>query len=219
MPATEPVLTITLPSPCLLNCFTACLQPWKTPRKLMLVRRSKSSEVWSSNDIPGLAPVTPALLNITSRRPNRLTTVSTAAATSSSTVTSHRRPTATPPAVFTRRTVSAAQSSRTSAQMIFAPSEANRSADARPTPEPAPVITTERSMSSTGVLRGCDGPGVDEGQGACRARLDGKADRRPSVSAIENDDLHLVVVVERAGRVEEHDPDPMQRSRSTRMSG
>ena len=51
-PATEPVFRITPPSPCCLNWMTACLQPRNTPRRFTATSRSKSSTVWSSNDMP-----------------------------------------------------------------------------------------------------------------------------------------------------------------------
>src|SRR5262245_36490758 len=88
---------------------------------------------------------------MTSSRPKRSTAQPTALATSCSTVTSHGCTTAVPPASSTRRTVSFAHSSMTSAHTTWAPSAAKASAEARPTPAPAPVMTTDFPSSSIGI--------------------------------------------------------------------
>src|SRR4029078_752051 len=149
MPATDPVLTITPPVPWALNCITAYLQPRYTPRTLMAINRSKSSKVWPSSVAPGRGVATPALLNITSSRPYCATAASIAACTSASEVTSQCCAYAVPASASMSRTVSFAQSSRTSATTTRAPSAAQPSAAARPTPEPALVMMTDLSCNNT----------------------------------------------------------------------
>ena len=88
------------------------------------------------------APMMPALLKMTSRRPNSDTAMSTAAATAASSVTSVKaNRVLSPSSVASCRP----RSSCTSAMTTLAPSATNRRTVASPSPLPAPVITATLS--------------------------------------------------------------------------
>ena len=76
------------PLPCGIITAAACFMPSNVPRRMTAIVRSTS--VMSSLAIEPTAPMMPALLNITSSRPNSATASSTAARTSASSVTSTR---------------------------------------------------------------------------------------------------------------------------------
>ena len=82
----------------------------------------------------------PTLLNMMSSRPKRSTAPATVAATSAFWDTSQCSATAAPSVASISATVSLARSRSMSAHTTDAPSSAKRRADARPTPEPAPVM-------------------------------------------------------------------------------
>jgi hypothetical protein len=108
-------------------------------RLTRMTRSHSASDTSAAADIPSMMP---ALFTSTSSPPK----VSTAAATTCSTTAgSLRSPvtaTAVPPAASISATTALAVSALTSATTTLAPSPANRSAAARPMPEPAPVTTT-----------------------------------------------------------------------------
>src|SRR5713101_3314929 len=100
-------------------------------------------------------PLMPALLKRTSMRLSRRATRPASEMVSGSTVTSMCSALARPPALRIDATVERAPRSSTSATITCAPSEANKSALARPMPEPAPVIKqTLPSSLPTSALRG-----------------------------------------------------------------
>src|ERR1700722_5814432 len=144
MPAPLAVLIIT-PPPCFIMCGIAYLHPKNTPFRHTSTTQSHSSSLVSTTV---LGTKTPALLNRISRRPNPRTVSSTMRSTSAATRTSTETDFATPPAFSISAAVLLADSDRTSATITFAPSRANRSALARPIPEPAPVISATLSLSS-----------------------------------------------------------------------
>ncbi len=83
----------------------------------------------------------------TSSRPQRASVWLTAASLSDARLTSARMARAWPPASSIAWAVALAASSRTSTTATRAPSRAKRSAEARPIPDPAPVISATRLSS------------------------------------------------------------------------
>src|SRR6266540_813817 len=90
----------------------------------------------------------PALLTSTSRRPKRSVAAPTIERAWLATDTSTSTASARPPSASTRRAVSAAPTTLTSAATIEAPSWANARASARPMPCPAPVTITTLPVKS-----------------------------------------------------------------------
>src|SRR5579864_2631926 len=82
----------------------------------------------------------PALLNSTSRRPQRSSAAATARPHAAGSVTSVRTATARPPAPAMSAATRSPVCPSTSATTTVPPSRANASALARPIPEPAPVM-------------------------------------------------------------------------------
>ena len=116
--------------------------------RLTAITLFQFSSVVSSNDTePKPTSGIPALQNITSSRPKVSTAVATAAIMSSSTVTSARAATASPPAPLISSATDFTWVSTTSVATTLAPSDANNRALSRPSPCPAPVITTTLSRS------------------------------------------------------------------------
>ncbi len=152
-PATDAVLRMTPPAPCSLKRSTAYLQPRNTPPRLTATRRLKSSRVWSSKIMPSRGVGMPTLLNRMSSRPYWSTAAAIIACTCCSSETSVPIAMAVPPADSIWQTVSFAWSRSISAATTRAPSSANRSADTRPTPEPAPVTMALLPASTPGIRR------------------------------------------------------------------
>ena len=143
---------MTPPSPCCLNCITAYLHPRYTPRTLIAIRRSKSSGVWSSSVAPGRGVATPGVVEHH---------VEPAVLRDCSLDRSDDVGLRGDVAVLRERgaAVGFDETHRLLGPVVAhvgattrAPSAANRSAAARPTPEPAPVMMTVLSCNSTGRL-------------------------------------------------------------------
>ena len=172
------------------------MQPWNTPPTLTANSRSKSAAVWSSSAMPRRGVGMPTLLNTMSSRPN----CSTAASDRRDHVVLLRDVDGDrhggAAGLLDSRTVSLAASTSRSAQTTLAPSSAKRRAEARPTPEPAPVIDgvlvleqhVTSSLRSVFVGRQLQRPG--------RAGLDRGAHGRSTsvVGLVEHDGLGLVVL-------------------------
>src|SRR6188508_327987 len=133
---TEEQLT-TLPLPCSTITGMTCRQHRNGPFMSRLMVRSQTD---GSTSVTGLSSRSepPAQLSSTSMRPNASLACRTICLTLSSSVTSVRTKRA--PAPASRALVSPSVAS-ISATTTFAPSATNCLADARPMPEPAPVIT------------------------------------------------------------------------------
>src|SRR3954453_7031393 len=126
-----------------------------------------------------------------------------------------------PPASSTNCTVPLARSRSTSATMTLAPSSANRSDVARPTPDPPPMTTIDFPSScmvmllllwSIALRRPASGKGsassrslvLDELDRTGGARLPRIANRLDRISGgVDDHRLGLVVVRERARRVDD----------------
>ena len=147
MPSPDDALTIEPPPVRSIALISSCTHI-HAPRTLMSMTDSNCSSLCSANGC--IPPGMPALLNAQSRRPWRSVASATSATTSSRRVTSVASHAASPPASETSLAVSASASSARSPSTTFAPSRANVSAEARPIPPAAPVITATLP-SSKGV--------------------------------------------------------------------
>src|SRR4051794_25716493 len=139
-PVTLEVMTMLPPSG---RCGTPCLMTWKAPRTWTASTRANSSLGYSTTG--ATAPLMPALLKRTSRRPCRSTPASIARLTASSSVTS-----ATAVEALSEPRSSTALRSLASAmptRCTRAPSAANSRAVASPIPLSPPVISTTLSLS------------------------------------------------------------------------
>src|SRR6056297_1582599 len=144
LPTIEPVLTIFPASspwrPWRIICLAASCMPTMTPQALTPITKSQFSFV-VSRKCCGL--FTPALLNITSRRPQRSTAAAITAAVCSRLRTSTAVPNASPPnASAAAWAASLAPASFMSAKTTLAPSLTSVWPMARPMPCAAPVTTT-----------------------------------------------------------------------------
>ena len=119
----------------------------------------------------------PALLTATSRRPSTRATSETPRSTCSSEVTSIARATARPPRSWMALATERAASRLTSVTATAAPSRANPSAIARPSPPPPPVTSIARPASRIGAScrrrvrprpAGESAPGIASGNGSRR---------------------------------------------------
>src|SRR3954447_6524230 len=139
-PVTLEVMTMLPPSG---RCGTPCLMTWKAPRTWTASTRANSSLGYSTTG--ATAPLMPALLKRTSRRPCRSTPASIARLTASSSVTS-----ATALEALSEPRSSTALRSLASAmptRCTRAPSATNSRAVASPIPLSPPVISTTLSWS------------------------------------------------------------------------
>src|ERR1700733_13355284 len=135
--ATEPWLMIA-PPPAATMPGAAAWEHRNVPLALTAKLRSQSSSVASITD-PAL--FTPALLYNTSTRPYSLRICSKALVTCSRSATLATTGSAVPPEAAISPAVSLAASALRSTTATAAPSRANRTAAARPMPDPAPVTT------------------------------------------------------------------------------
>src|SRR6202050_831500 len=121
------------------------------PLALTAKHRSQSSSLASTTE-PEL--FTPALLYSTSTRPNSPLIWRKARSTWAASATSAPTARARPPAAVICSVASFAAWALRSTRATSAPSRANRSAAARPIPEPAPVITATRPESLPVIVGG-----------------------------------------------------------------
>src|SRR6266567_1067035 len=103
-PATDAMLTMAPPPPCLSICWISYFRQSHTPLRLISMTRSQSSSDCSETGVK--LPSIPALLNATSKRPNFSTVFRTSAWTSPACDTSVFTNRPSPPAARTRSIVS-----------------------------------------------------------------------------------------------------------------
>ncbi len=101
-----------------------------------------------STPVPDIDPATPALLQSRLTRPNRASAASRSRSTASASETSVGTAMAWTPRASTLAVTSSSRGTSTSARTTFIPASANRSANARPIPLAAPVITAVFPASS-----------------------------------------------------------------------
>jgi hypothetical protein len=138
-PEIEAVLMILPGVPCAMNCFAASCVPISTPLPLTSMIADQFSSV-TSRKWSGL--LKPALLNQMSSPPNDATAFWIAAAVCSRSVTFAWAKSALPPAAMMLFAACSAAAGSRSTMSTFAPSAANRWANASPIPLAAPVIPT-----------------------------------------------------------------------------
>ena len=179
---TEAVLTIA-PPPAFIITGTACLMPSHTAfRSTATMRSNTSSGVsWISNSPPPM----PALLNITSSRPNFESAVSTSDLTSSDRLTSTAHATARPSSPAAS---ASALSNCMSPITTRAPSRTNRRVAASPIPD-APPVMTATLPSSRPMSASCAVPGTGV---RLFVRRCGRAGWVRAVAVVDHD--HPVVV-------------------------
>src|SRR5437773_2086854 len=137
-PATDET-KIMCPDFCFFICSRAAAIPYNTPLMLTSIVRSQSSTVRRSSGARGMIP---ALLIMTSIRPNSCTAVSTNFFTWLRWVTSVATATAFPPLRFNSSANDLRRSERRAPSTTLAPCAERRRAAASPSPLLAPVITT-----------------------------------------------------------------------------
>ena len=135
MPEVDATLTIA-PPPWASMTGRTCLQVRKTLLRLTAICLSQTSSAISTGP-PAAEP--PTLLTRTSMRPNSRRQASTARATEAASVTSHSAVAKRPPSSRMRSAVSSMDAGFRSTPKTSAPSCANRTAAARPLPQPAPT--------------------------------------------------------------------------------
>ena len=91
--------------------------------------------------MPLIEPATPALLHTMCTRPKRASAASRRRSTASASETSVGTAMVSTPCAATAAAASSSRGTSTSASTTFIPAAANRSANARPIPLAAPVIT------------------------------------------------------------------------------
>src|SRR6266568_1599724 len=136
-PATDAMLTMAPPPPCLSICWISYFRQSHTPLRLMSITRSQSPSDCSATGLK--LPSIPALLNATSKRPNFSTVFQTSASTSVAFDTSVLTNKPSPPAARTRSIVSFPSDSRRPATTTLAPAFAKSTAVSRPIPDVPPV--------------------------------------------------------------------------------
>src|SRR5438552_16454469 len=135
-----------LPPPARSIAGIACLQPKNTPFRFTRITRSQVSSFVSRTE-PSAGGKMPALLKRTSSLPHAFSAAATIPSASLSSETSACTNRAFPPAAPISSATPRPAASLTSATTTRAPSRANRSADSRPMPPPAPVMTATLSSS------------------------------------------------------------------------
>src|SRR3954469_21690285 len=180
---------------CVSICRTALRQPRNVPRSPTSKMTSQSASLVSSRPFE-CGPATMALLTMTSRRPPPSSSAaSIRRSMSPARVTSAATKRATPPASAMRRSVGApptcSGSLCTSPTTTRAPSAANATHIARPSPEAPPVTTIVRSASLAMPQTVEPGRGRQRRPptgvaGICRSRADA---RREPMSQLDDDAL------------------------------
>src|SRR3990172_2359079 len=144
-PAPEAVFTTWHSSPCAIMMGTNTLTPWMTPHRLTPRTHSQSFTVCCQITPP---TPTPALLQSTCTPPKVSTVNLASASMSSPRDTSVRFEATVAPFAFISLSVRSRACCSTSASTTFIPSDAKRSAIARPMPLAPPVTTATLPLSS-----------------------------------------------------------------------
>src|SRR5713226_9451479 len=164
-PATEAMLTMAPPPPCLSICLISYFRQSQTPLRLMSIVRSQFSSDCSAIDIQ--LPSIPALLKAISKRPNFSSVFWTSASTSAACDTSVFTNRPSPPAARTRSMVSFPSTSRRPATTTLAPAFAKSTAASRPIPDVPPVTIPTLPCNSV-VMISPRKSGFKDGEAECR---------------------------------------------------